>query len=101
MIPGRLHAREGKPQTNFQRTLPPEHLDMAQQVLHAPYNFDFLTMAQLLEERKLEGGLLTRMRGLLLELSRGFAFLGSQVALPVGKETFYLDLLLYHVRLHC
>jgi predicted nuclease of restriction endonuclease-like (RecB) superfamily len=45
MIAGRLHAREGKSQTNFQRTLPPEHSDMAQQVLRDPYNFDFLTMA--------------------------------------------------------
>ena len=101
MIAGRLHAREGESQTNFQRTLPPEHSDMARQVLRDPYNFDFLTMAQPLEQRKLEGGLLTHMRDLLLELGRGFAFLGSQVALPVGKETFYLDLLSYHVRLHC
>jgi hypothetical protein len=26
---------------------------------------------------------------------------GSQVPLEVGRETFYLDLLFYHVRLHC
>jgi hypothetical protein len=37
----------------------------------------------------------------LLELGRGFAFVGSQVPLPVGDPTFYLDLLFYHVRLHC
>jgi hypothetical protein len=41
------------------------------------------------------------MRDLLLELGRGFAFVGSQVPLTVGDETFYLDLLFYHVRLHC
>jgi predicted nuclease of restriction endonuclease-like (RecB) superfamily len=33
------------------------------------------------------------MRDLLLELGRGFAFVGSQVPLTVGEETFYLDLL--------
>src|SRR5882762_2841151 len=36
-----------------------------------------------------------------LELGRGFSFVGSQVPLEVGGETFYLDLLFYHVRLHC
>ena len=37
----------------------------------------------------------------LLELGRGFAFVGSQVPLEVWDETFYIDLLFYHVRLHC
>ncbi len=41
------------------------------------------------------------MRHLLLELGRGFAFVGSQVPITVGEETFYLDLLFYDVRLHC
>jgi hypothetical protein len=38
---------------------------------------------------------------LLLELGRRFAFVGSQVPLEVDGQTFYLDLLFYHVRLHC
>ncbi len=101
MIEGRLYAREGKSLTNFSRTLPPEQSEMAVQVLRDPYNFDFLTLTHPLEERKLERGLLLHMRDLLLELGRGFAFLGSQVPLTVGGETFYLDLLFYHVRLHC
>jgi predicted nuclease of restriction endonuclease-like (RecB) superfamily len=50
--------KEGKALTNFQRTLPPEGSDMAEQVLRDPYNFDFLTLAHPLEERKLERGLL-------------------------------------------
>jgi predicted nuclease of restriction endonuclease-like (RecB) superfamily len=101
MIEGQLHAREGKSLTNFSQTLPPENSEMAVQVLRDPYNFDFLTLAHPLEERKLERGLLAHMRDLLLELGRGFAFVGSQVPLTVGEETFYLDLLFYHVRLHC
>src|SRR6202158_4116041 len=51
--------------------------------------------------RELERGPLTHLRDLLLELGRGFAFVGSQVPLEVGDQTFYLDLLFYHVRLHC
>jgi hypothetical protein len=73
---------------------------MAEQILRDPYNFDFLTLADDFKERQLERGLLIHLRDLLLELGRGFAFVGSQVPLMVGDETFYLDLLFYHLRLH-
>jgi predicted nuclease of restriction endonuclease-like (RecB) superfamily len=101
MIESDLYGREGKSITNFSRTLPPEQSEMAVQILRDPYNFDFLTLTHPLEERKLERGLLMHMRDLLLELGRGFAFVGSQVPLTVAGETFYLDLLFYHFRLHC
>lgn len=87
--------------TNFSRTLPPEQAQLAVQVLRNPYNFDFLTLTHPLEERKLERGLLLYMRDLLLELGRNSTFVGSQVPLTVADQTFYLDLLFYHVRLHC
>ena len=45
--------------------------------------------------------MLIHLRDLLLELGRGFAFVGSQFPLEVDGQTFYLDLLFYHVRLHC
>ena len=100
-ITSRLHEREGKALTNFQRTLPPPDSDLAEQILKDPYNFDFLTVAPAAREREIERGLLMHLRDLLLELGRGFAFVGSQVMLEVGDQTFYLDLLFYHVRLHC
>jgi predicted nuclease of restriction endonuclease-like (RecB) superfamily len=101
MISGQLHEREGKALTNFQRTLPPLGSDMAEQILRDPYNFDFMTLAEPFAERELEKGLLMHLRDLLLELGRGFAFVGSQVPLRVDDRPFYVDLLFYHVRLHC
>ena len=100
-IKTRLHEREGKALTNFQRTLPPPASDLAQQVLKDPYNFDFLTLAQDAQEQEVERELLIHLRDLMLELGRGFAFVGSQVPLVIARDTFYLDLLFYHVRLHC
>jgi hypothetical protein len=41
-IKSRLHEREGKALTNFQRALPPPDSDLAEQVLKDPYNFDFV-----------------------------------------------------------
>jgi predicted nuclease of restriction endonuclease-like (RecB) superfamily len=95
-----LREREGKSITNFQRTLPPPGSDLAERVLKDPYNFDFLTVTREAQEREIERGLLIHLRDLLLELRRGFAFVGSQVPLEVGGEMFYIDLLFYHVRLH-
>ena len=99
-IKSALHKREGKSLTNFHRTLPPPGSDLAEQILKDPYNFDFLTVAEDAHEREIERGLLLHLRDLLLELGRGFSFIGSQVPLPIGDETFYIDLLFYHVRLH-
>ena len=62
--------------------------DMAQQILRDPYNFDFLALREPLAERELERGLLAHLRDLLLELGRGFSFVGSQVPLTVDEQTF-------------
>ena len=91
----------GKALTNFKRSLPPPGSDMAEQILRDPYNFDFLTLTEPFAERELERGLLAHLRDLLLELGRGFAFVGSQVPLVVDGRSFYIDLRFYHLRLHC
>jgi predicted nuclease of restriction endonuclease-like (RecB) superfamily len=88
MIKGAMYEREGQSLTNFSRTLPPEGSDMAEQILRDPYNFDFLTLRDGFKERELERGLLIHLRDLLLELGRGFAFVGSQVPLAVGDDIF-------------
>jgi predicted nuclease of restriction endonuclease-like (RecB) superfamily len=96
-----LHEHEGRALTNFQQTLPPPQSDLAQQVLKDPYNFDFLTLRVDALERELEKGLLDHIQKFLLELGVGFAFVGRQVHLEVDGEDYYLDLLLYHLRLRC
>ena len=101
-----LHKRLGQAPSNFTHTLPAPQSDLAQQLLKDPYNFDFLTLAQDARERELERGLLEHLRDFLLELGQGFAFLGSQYHLQIGANTpqeddYYLDLLFYHVKLHC
>lgn len=101
-----LHKWLGQTPSNFTRTLPAPQSDLAQQLLKDPYNFVFLTLVQDIRERELERGLLEHLRDFLLELGQGFAFLGSQYHLQIGANTsqeddYYLDLLFYHVKLHC
>jgi predicted nuclease of restriction endonuclease-like (RecB) superfamily len=96
-----LYERQGKAQTNFERTLPEAESDLARETLKDPYKFEFLTLAEETAEKELEEGLLAHIRRFLIELGAGFAFVGQQVRLDVGGEDFYVDLLFYHLKLRC
>jgi predicted nuclease of restriction endonuclease-like (RecB) superfamily len=100
-IETRLLERQGQAITNFDVALPPPQSDLARELLKDPYNFDFLTLGKVAQERNLERNLLQHLRDFLLELGQGFAFVGSQYHLEVGGEDFYLDLLFYHLNLRC
>ena len=98
-IDGRAHERQGKAVNNFKDTLPPADSDLASQVFKDPYLFDFLGTADPRREREVEQALVDHVQHFLLELGSGFAFVGRQVRLEVGDETFLLDLLFYHLKL--
>ena len=100
-IESQLYARQGGAITNFERTLPSPQSDLAQQLIKDPYAFDFLTLTKDAQERELERGLIDHIRDFLMELGLGFAFLGSQYPLVVSGKEYRLDLLFYHVNLHC
>jgi predicted nuclease of restriction endonuclease-like (RecB) superfamily len=100
-IESRLHKRAGKALTNFKTTLPPSQSDLAHETLKDPYVFDFLTLGPDAHERELEQGLIDHVQRFLMELGVGFAFVGRQVHIEVADEDFYVDLLLYHLKLRC
>ena len=96
-----LHDRQGGAITNFAQVLPQPQSDLVHQIVKDPYNFDFLMLGDERSERALERALIERIRDFLLELGVGFAFLGSQYPLEVSGKEYRLDLLFYHVQLHC
>ena len=96
-----LYQRQGKAITNFDRTLTSPQSDLARSLLKDPYVFDFLSLRPEAQEHDLERALLHHLREFLLELGKGFAFVGEQYRLEVGGEEFYIDLLFYHLRLRC
>lgn len=100
-IDSKLYERQGRALTNFDRTLPEPQSDLAQELLKDPYHFDFLSFGPELLERDLERSLIEHIRDFLLELGKGFAFVGSQFHLEIAGQDYFLDLLFYHVRLHC
>ncbi|OGS36901.1 MAG: hypothetical protein A2293_13430 [Elusimicrobia bacterium RIFOXYB2_FULL_49_7] len=100
-IKNQAHARQGAAVTNFTSRLPNVHAALANSLLKDPYLFDFLTMQDHFHERELETGLLNHIQKFLLELGRGFAFVGRQYRVEVSDKEFYIDLLFYHLRLRC
>ena len=96
-IVGRLHLREGAAPTNFAAQLPSGESELAQQLTKDPYVFDFLNVSERALERDVEQALMDRLQETLLELGRGFAFVGRQVRFDVEGENFFADLVFFHV----
>lgn len=96
-----LYKRQGKAITNFQTTLPDPFSDLAQQTLKDPYVFDFMTMSKPFHEKDIEKQLIQHITKFLLELGKGFAFIGQQYHVEVAENDYYIDLLFYHVKLKC
>lgn len=98
-IEAQAHRRQGKAISNFASLLPRAQSDLTEEALRDPYIFDFLTLTEPFQERELETALVRHLEKFLLELGQGFAFVGRQHRLDVGKDDFYVDLLFYHLRL--
>jgi predicted nuclease of restriction endonuclease-like (RecB) superfamily len=96
-----LLERTGKAVTNFNERLPAPNSDLARESLKDPYLFDFLDVGKEANEREIEAALIKHITQFLLELGAGFAFVGRQVHLEVGGDDFFIDLLFYHLKLHC
>ena len=96
-----LFGRQGKAITNFKNTLPAPLSDLAIQTIKDPYIFDFLTLDVQYRERDIEKQLIQHISKFLLELGKGFAFVGNQYHLQIADNDYYLDLLFYHTKLKC
>lgn len=100
-IDSQLHVRQGNAITNFEHTLPKTHSDLAKESIKNPYLFDFLSIGENMQERELEAALIQHIKRFMLELGRGFCYVGNQYNLKVEDDDFYLDLLFFNYHLDC
>ena len=100
-IKSNLHNRRGASITNFNKTLPEALSDLAQQTLKDPYIFDFLQLSEGYKEKDIENQLVSHITKFLMELGKGFAFVGKQYHLEIADNDYYIDLLFYHIKLKC
>lgn len=97
-IDNNLFERQGAAITNFDTTLPESQSQLAKELLKNEYNLDFITAKSVQAEKDLEEALAQNVTRFLLELGKGFAYLGRQRELRMDDESvFFPDLLFYHI----
>lgn len=72
-------------------------------IIKDPYVLEFLNIKEneKLAERELESALIDKLQHFLLELGKGFAFIGRQYRISTETEHFYIDLVFYNYILKC
>ena len=100
-IKSNLYKRQGKAITNFSTTLALPEQQLAQEILKDPLDFNFLHLKKGYDEHVLEEALVTNITNFLLELGKGFSYVGRQMELQMpGGQTFFPDLIFYHIPQH-
>lgn len=74
-----------------------------QEIVKDPYVLDFLKIPQShkLTEKHLEQKIIDNLQLFLLELGKGFTFVGRQHKISLRNNHFYIDLVFYHRILRC
>lgn len=81
---------------NFVQTLPTVHADYANEVFRSSYNLGFLGITEPIKELELENRLIAKIREFILELGKGFSFIGNQYRLEYNRKEYFVDMLFFH-----
>ena len=80
-----------------------QFIDREEDLIKNPYVLEFLGLPDQLRytEKQLEKKIIENLQKFLLELGKGFAFLGNQYRITLNNTHFYVDLVFYHRILKC
>ena len=96
-----LYEIQGSAITNFDVTLPTAQSELAKKILKQEYDLSFITIEEVKKEKDLENALANNITRFLLELGRGFSYVGRQMELQMpGGQTYFPDLVFYHIPQH-
>ena len=72
-------------------------------IIKDPYVLEFLNVKENIRflEKDLESALIGKLQDFLLELGKGFSFVGRQQRIAAGGDNFYIDLVFYNYLLKC
>ena len=86
---------------NFSTALPDVLAQQANEMLKSSYNLGFLGLTQSVKEKELELRLVEKIKQFVLELGKGFTFIGNQYRLEFNKKEYFIDMLLYQRNMCC
>jgi len=77
--------------------------DTAEDLVKSPYILEFLGIPEdyRYSEKELEQRVIDNLQKFLLELGKGFAFIGRQFRITLNNKNYYVDLVFYHRILKC
>ena len=84
---------------NFEEILPKPHSKFANEVFRNSYNLGFLGVVDPMLEMNLEKRLVERIKQFILELGKGFSFIGNQYCLEFNHKEYFVDMLFFHRKL--
>lgn len=78
-------------------------VENAEDLIKDPFVLDFLNIPEQYHylENELEEKIISNLQQFIMEMGKGFAFIGRQYRMNIGGKHFYLDLLFYHRILKC
>jgi len=78
-------------------------VEKPEDIIREPYVLDFLRIPEPyhVSEAELESRIISKLQQFLLELGKGFAFIGRQYRIVLGNRPHYVDLVFYHRILKC
>lgn len=74
---------------------------LTQNLFKDPYIFEFLNLPENHNEKDFEKAIIQNLQKFILEVGKGFTYMGNQYRLQVGNKDYYTDLLFYHRDLEC
>jgi Uncharacterized conserved protein len=80
-----------------------QQIQSPEDIIKDPFVLEFvgIPQKQTYLEGELERRLIANLQDFLLELGKGFAFIGRQYRINIGSRHFYVDLVFYHRILKC
>jgi predicted nuclease of restriction endonuclease-like (RecB) superfamily len=96
-----LYGKEGKLPNNFDGTLAENLKPSALKVFKDEYLLDFISGDELDDERQMEQQVVLNIRNFILQMGKGFCFIGNQYRLEVEGDEFFIDLLFFNRHLQC
>lgn len=88
--------------TNYSKNISvKENSELANEIIKDPYIFELEGMHQEYAEKELEERMIAQIRDVLIELGKGFSFVGNQYKISTENNDYYIDLLFYHLELRC
>lgn len=88
--------------TNFENNIKiKNNSTLANEIIKDPYIFELEGLKDNYVEKELEDYMITKIRDILLELGKGFSFIGNQYKISTDNNDYFIDMLFYHLDLHC